>query len=101
MPGERGELVRGAGADAVAAVVEHEPLLAGDPVAAQAQPHLGRELLEHGAVGDRCRRAEHERDRARQVAADVRVRPADVGEQQSVLAEVLRDPGGVDDRAGQ
>ena len=69
-------LRRGRGADAVAAVVEHEPLLPGDPVAAEPPLHLDRELLHGLARRQRRRRAEHERDRARQMPALVCVRPA-------------------------
>ncbi len=92
MPGQLGELRRGAGADAVAAVVEHEALLPGDPVPAEPQADLGGELLEHAAVGDRRGRAEDERDRAGDVPPRVRVRAADVREQQSGLSESIRHP---------
>ena len=93
-------LLRGGGADAVAAVVQHEPLLPGDAVAAEPPLHLDCELLHRLARRQRRRRAEHERDRAGQVPALVRVRAADVAEHEPLLAEVLLHPGRVDDRGG-
>src|SRR5207253_5481838 len=54
--------------------------------------------LQHLAVGELAGRTDDERDRPGQVAAGVRVRPADVGEQQALLAQVLGQPGGVHDR---
>ena len=98
MAGQQRGLLRRGGADAVAAVVEHEPLLAGDAVAPEPALHLDRELLHRLTRSERRRRAEHERDRAGQVPALVRVRAADVAEQQILLAEVLLHPGGVDER---
>ena len=91
-------LGRGGRADAVAPVVEDEPLGAGDAVAAQPSLNLDRELPDDLAVGQRRRRAEHERDRARQVAAAVSVRAAHVAEHEVRLAQVLLHPGGVDER---
>jgi len=98
VPGEQRRLRGRRGADAVAAVVEHEPLLAGDAVAAEPALHLDRELLNRLPRRERRRRAEHERDRARQVPALVGVRPAHVADEEVVLAEVLLQPGGVDER---
>jgi hypothetical protein len=95
---EQRGLRRGGGPDTVAPVVEHEPLLPGDAVAAEAPLHLDGELLDRLAGRERRRRAEHERDRPRQVAAPVRVRAAHVADQQVVLAEVLLQPGSVDER---
>ena len=85
-------------ADAVAAVDEHEPLAARDPVPPQAQRDLLRERARRLLVRRRRRRAEHERPRARDVPAHVRVRAADVTDDEIVLAEMLREPAGVDDR---
>ena len=98
MAGHQRRLLRGGGADAVAAVVEDEPLLAGDAVAAEPPLHLDRELLHRLARRERRRRAEHERDRAGQMPALVRVRTAHVAEHQVFLAEVLLHPGRVDER---
>ena len=95
--GELGELRRRHRADPVAAVVEDEPLLAGDAVAAQPQADLGRERLDRGPVGHRRRRPEHERLRAGQVPARVRIRPAHVAEEQISGAELALEPGRVDD----
>src|SRR5581483_9353060 len=58
---ELGELSRRGSLDVLAAVVEDETLLARDAVAAQAKPDLRSEAGEDLAVGDRSRRAEHER----------------------------------------
>src|SRR6185503_8323097 len=94
---ERG-LLGGGGADAVAAVVEHEALLPGDTVTAEPPLHLNCELLHRLARRQRWRRAEHERDRAWQVSSLVRVWAANVAEQQVLLAHVLLHPSGVDER---
>ena len=98
MPRELGHLRRRHRADAVAAVDEHEPLAARDPVPPQPQRDLLRERARRFLVRRRRRRAEHERPRARDVAAHVRVRAADVADDEIVLAEMLREPPGVDDR---
>ena len=98
MAGELGSLGRRGGADAVTPVVEHQPLLAGDAVAAEPALNLDRELVHGLRIGEWRRRAEHERDRARQVPALVRVRPAHVAEQEVVFTEVCLDPGPVHER---
>ncbi len=98
MPRELGHLRGRHRADAVAAVDEHEPLAARDPVPPQAQRDLLRERARGLLVRGRRRRAEHERPRARDVPAHVCVRAADVADDEVVLAEMLREPGGVDDR---
>jgi hypothetical protein len=98
MAGDERGLLRGGGADAVAAVVKHEPLVAGDPVAAEPPLHLDRELLDGLTRRQGRRRAEHERNRPRQVTALVRVRPAHVAEQEIFLAQVILHPGPVDER---
>ena len=67
------------------------------PVPAQPQRDLLRELGDRVVVGARRRRAEHERARAGDVTAHVRVRPAHVADDEVVFAEVLGEPGGVDD----
>ena len=97
MPGELRELRGRHRAHAVAAVDEHEPLVAGDAVPAQAQRDLLRELLHRRLVGPGRRRAEHERARAGDVSAHVRVRPAHVADDEIGFAEVPGEPGGVDD----
>ena len=83
--------------DAVAAVVEHQPLLAGDAVAPQPQADLRRKRLEHRPVAHRRRRAEDERLRSRDVAACVRIRAAHVPEEHVAVGEVFLDPRDVDD----
>ena len=84
--GQFGELSRRHRADAVAAVVEHKPLLAGDAVAAQAQADLLRERLDHIGVAHRRRRAEDQRPRPRNVPAGVRVRPTHIADHEVGLA---------------
>ncbi len=96
MPCELGELRCRHRAHAVAAIDEHEPLVTRDAVAAESQLHLLRELLHGRFVGAGRRGAEHERTRARDVAPDVRVRAADVAHDEIRLAEMLGQPGGVD-----
>ena len=86
---ELGQLQRRHRADAVAAVDEHEPLRARDPVAAEPQRDLLRELRERLGLRERRRRAEHERSRSRDVAAHVRVRAAHVADDEIALTEVL------------
>ena len=98
MARELGGLGRRRGADAVAAVVEDEALLAGDAVAPEPALHLDRELVDGLRARERRRRAEHQRDRARQVAALVRVRSAHVAEHEIRLAQALLHPGRVDQR---
>ena len=95
---EQSGLGGGGGADTVTAVVEDEALRAGDPVPPEAPLHLDCELPHDLAVGQRRRRAEHERDRPRQVSAAVCVRTANVAEDEVRLAQVLLHPVGVDDR---
>src|SRR6185503_8235424 len=84
-------------ADAVAAVVQHEPLFAGDAVAAQTQADLRGERLEHLAVAHRRRRPEHEWARPGDVPAGVRIRPAHVAEDEVVGPELGLEPLDVDD----
>ena len=98
MPRELGHLRRRHRADAVAAVDEHEPLAARDPVPPQPQRDLLRERARRLLVRRGRRRAEHERPRARDVAAHVRVRTANVAHDEIVVAEMLREPRRVDDR---
>ena len=98
MPRELCHLRSGHRADAVAAVVEHEPLAARHPVPAQAQPDLRRERLEHGRIAHRRRRPEHERSRRRDMTARVSVRPTDVADDEIIVGEVVLEPGHVDDR---
>ena len=98
MPGKLGHLRGGHRADAVAAVVEHEPFLSGDAVTAQAQTDLRGERLEHRPVAHRRRRPEHERLRTGDVPARVRIRPANVPEEEIAIGEVLLQPRDVDDR---
>src|SRR6185503_1206797 len=98
MAGDERGLLGGGGADAVAAVVEHEALLPGHAVAAEPPLYLNGELL-HGLAGRQGRRrTEHERDRAGQVAALVCIRAPNVAEHEALLAQVLLHPGGVDER---
>ena len=97
MSGELGHLRRGHRADTVAAVVEHQALVAGDAVAAQSKPDLRRERLQHVAVAHRRRRSEHERARAGNVPACMRVRPAHVAEHEILRAELAFEPVDVDD----
>ena len=92
MPRQLDGLQRGRSRDAASLVVEHEPLLAGHSVAAQSEAHLAGEGLDEIDSGELPGRAHHERDRTRQVAARVRVRPPDVCEQHVVVAGVLCDP---------
>ena len=61
MARELGELGRRHRADAVAAVINDEPFLAGDAVPAQSQAHLSGERFDHLGIAHRRRRAEHER----------------------------------------
>jgi hypothetical protein len=92
MPGELRHLRGGHRADAVAAVVENQPLLAGDAVTPEAQGHLRRERLQQVAVAHRRRRAEHQRLRARDVATRVRVGPTDVAEEEISGIELGFEP---------
>ncbi len=84
-------------ADAVAAIDEHEPLLAGDPVTAQTKRDLLRQLLRRRLVGAGGRRAEDERARARDVSARVGVRAAHIADDEPVLAEMRDEPRRIDD----
>jgi len=95
--GELGHLRRRHRADAVAAVEQHESFAARDPVAPQAQGDLLREHARRLLVCRRRRRAEHERPRAGDVAAHVRVRPTHVPDHEIVLVQVLGEPLGIDD----
>jgi hypothetical protein len=97
MAGELRGLSGRGGPDAVATVVEDEPLLPGDAVPPEPALDLDRELAQRLRVGERRGRAEHERDRAGHVAALVRVRAAAVAEHEIRLAEALPHPLGVDD----
>src|SRR5881392_4017792 len=54
--GQLGELSRRHRADAVAAIVENEPLVTGDAVAAEAQADLLGERLDHIGIAHRWRR---------------------------------------------
>ena len=98
MPGELGHLERRHRADSVAAVDEHEPLAARDPVPPQPQRDLLRERRHRRLVGAGRRRAEHERARAGDVAAHVRVRAAHVADDEILVPEMLLQPRSVDDR---
>jgi hypothetical protein len=98
MAGHERSLLRGGCADAVAAVIEHEPLLPRNAVAAKPPLNLDRELLHDLARRQRRRRAEHERDRAGQVTALVRVRTPYVTEHEVFFAQVLLHPGRIDER---
>ena len=97
MPGQLRHLGSGHRTHAVATVVEDEPFLAGDAVAAKTQANLRRERLEHLAVAHRRRGAEHERPRAGNMAARVRVRPAHVAEHEVLRAELALEPVDVHD----
>src|SRR5581483_3491565 len=81
----------------VAAVVENEPLLSGHSVAPEPKGRLGGEVPSHLRARKLPWRADHHRDRARDVAAGVRVRAADVRDQYVLLARVLGEPGCVDE----
>ena len=98
MPRQLGHLRRRHRADPVAAVDEHEPLAARDPVPPQPQRDLLREGARRLLVRRGGRRAEHERPRARDVAAHVRVRAADIADDEIVLPEMLDEPPGIDHR---
>ncbi len=97
MPGQLDRLERGGGGDASSLVVEHEPLVAGHAVPAEPQPHLAGERLDDVGARELAGRADHERDRARQVATGVSVRPPHVREQHVVVVRVLGDPVRADD----
>src|SRR5439155_672026 len=90
--GELGELCRRHRSDAVAAVVEDEPLFTRNAMAAQPQADLLRERFDHFGIAHRRRRAEHQRSRAGDVAARVRIRPADVADDEVRLAQPLPRP---------
>ena len=97
MAGELGHLRGRHRADAVAAIDEHEPLVTGDAVTAEPQRHLLRELRDRRLVCAGRRRAEHERARAGDVTAHVRVRAAHVADDEVGLGEVRGEPRRVDD----
>src|SRR5262249_24043596 len=78
--GELRELRRRHCPDAVTTVVEHEPLLTGDPVAAKTEADLLGQRLDHFGIAHRRRRAQHERPRPGDVASRVGVRPAYVAD---------------------
>ena len=92
MPGQLDHLECRGGGDAAAFVVEHEPLFARDAVATQPQSHLTSEGLDEVRARELAGRADHERDRARQVTTGVSVRPAHIGKQDVVVARVLCHP---------
>jgi hypothetical protein len=98
MTGELRHLHGRHGADTVAAVIEHESLVTRHSVTAKPQPDLGCECLQHLRVAHGRRRSEHERPRARNVPARVRVRPAHVAEEEIIGSELGLEPGDVDDR---
>ena len=97
MAGELDHLRRRRSRHAAAVVVDDQPLVARDPVATKAKACLERERPDNLLVRELPGRADDERDRSGQVAARVRVRPADVREDEIVFAEVLREPAPVDD----
>src|SRR5262249_24337389 len=77
---------------------EHEPLTPRDAVPPQPQRDLLRERPRRFLVRRGRRGAEHERPRAGDVPAHVRVWPPDVPDDEVVLAEMLGEPLRVDDR---
>src|SRR4051794_14469929 len=84
--------------DTVAAVVQHQPLVTGDTVTPEPQADLRGEWLEHGPVAHRRRRPEHQRPRAGDMPTSVRVRAADVADDEILGAELALEPFDVDDR---
>ena len=68
-----------------------------DSVAAEAQRHLLREGARGAGVAHRHRRAEHQRPRAGDMAARVRVRSAHVPEHEVVGSELALEPVDVHD----